>query len=125
MGNHVEPQTQRRRLDPNPNDRYRSTIKFLYETTLQRPWLVLVLMRPRKRHKLPVVFSPQDARDLSPSSTARYTHRSNATLPSGCAIAHYLTGSQTSYPATIPQMLAVGVANAEKSCRRLKVVVGW
>jgi integrase/recombinase XerD len=39
-------------------------IKFFYEITLQRPWPVLALVRPRKRQKLPLVLSPQEVRSL-------------------------------------------------------------
>jgi integrase/recombinase XerD len=39
-------------------------IKFLYETTLQRPWPVLTRVRPRKSQQLPVVLSPQEVRHL-------------------------------------------------------------
>ncbi|MGH8059631.1 MAG: site-specific integrase, partial [Candidatus Entotheonellia bacterium] len=39
-------------------------IKFLYETTLQRPWPVFALVRPRNSQQLPVVLSPQEVRDL-------------------------------------------------------------
>jgi integrase/recombinase XerD len=39
-------------------------IKFFYEITLQRPWPVLALVRPRKRQKLPIVLSPQEVRRL-------------------------------------------------------------
>jgi integrase/recombinase XerD len=39
-------------------------IKFLYEMTLQRPWPVLTLVRPRKSQTLPVVLSPQEVRHL-------------------------------------------------------------
>ena len=41
-----------------------SGIKFLSERTLQRPWPVLTLVRPRKSQKLPVVLSPQEVRHL-------------------------------------------------------------
>jgi integrase/recombinase XerD len=37
-------------------------IRFLYELTLQRPWPVLTLMRPRHSPKLPVVLSPREVR---------------------------------------------------------------
>ena len=39
-------------------------IKFFYETTLQRPWPVFALVRPRKSQKLAVVLSPQAVRTL-------------------------------------------------------------
>ncbi len=39
-------------------------IRFFYERTLQRPWPVFELIRPRHRHKLPIVLSPQEVRSL-------------------------------------------------------------
>jgi integrase/recombinase XerD len=39
-------------------------IKFFDEMTLQRPWPVLALVRPRKSQKLPLVLSPQEVRSL-------------------------------------------------------------
>lgn len=39
-------------------------IRFFYEITLQRPWPVLTLIRPRHSRKLPVVLSPQEVRSL-------------------------------------------------------------
>jgi integrase/recombinase XerD len=39
-------------------------IRFFYEHTLQRPWPVFDLVRPRKSQKLPVVLSPQEVRLL-------------------------------------------------------------
>ena len=39
-------------------------IRFFYEITLQRPWPVLTLTRPRHSRKLPVVLSPQEVRSL-------------------------------------------------------------
>jgi site-specific recombinase XerD len=39
-------------------------IKFLYEMTLQRPWPVFDLVRPRKSQKLPIVLSVQEVRQL-------------------------------------------------------------
>jgi integrase/recombinase XerD len=39
-------------------------IRFFYERTLPRPWPVFALTRPRPRHKLPVVLSPQEVRSL-------------------------------------------------------------
>src|SRR5882724_12686770 len=39
-------------------------ITCFYEMTLQRPWPVLALVRPRKSQKLPVVLSPQEVRPL-------------------------------------------------------------
>jgi len=39
-------------------------IKFFYERTLQRPWPVLALVRPRHSQKLPVVLSLQEVRSL-------------------------------------------------------------
>jgi site-specific recombinase XerD len=35
-------------------------IKFFYETTLQREWPMLELLRPRKEHKQPVVLSQEE-----------------------------------------------------------------
>jgi integrase/recombinase XerD len=39
-------------------------IRFFYEITLQRPWPVFALIRPRHSQKLPVVLSPQEVRSL-------------------------------------------------------------
>jgi integrase/recombinase XerD len=39
-------------------------IRFFYEFTLQRPWPVFDLVRPRNSQKLPVVLSPQEVRSL-------------------------------------------------------------
>jgi integrase/recombinase XerD len=39
-------------------------IRFFYECTLQRPWPVFDLVRPRKSQKLPVVLSLQEVRHL-------------------------------------------------------------
>jgi integrase/recombinase XerD len=39
-------------------------IRFFYERTLQRPWPVFELIRPRHRQPLPVVLSPQEVRSL-------------------------------------------------------------
>jgi integrase/recombinase XerD len=39
-------------------------IRFFYARTLQRPWPVFALMRPRKRQKLPVVLSVQEVRHV-------------------------------------------------------------
>jgi integrase/recombinase XerD len=39
-------------------------IRFLYERTLQRPWPVFDLVRPRYPHKLPVVLSLREVRSL-------------------------------------------------------------
>jgi integrase/recombinase XerD len=39
-------------------------IRFFYEITLQRPWPVLTLMRPRHRQTRPVVLSPREVRSL-------------------------------------------------------------
>jgi integrase/recombinase XerD len=39
-------------------------IRFFYERTLQRPWPVFELVRPRNPQKLPVVLSPQEVRSL-------------------------------------------------------------
>ena len=43
---------------------YRSGIRFLYEVTLQRTWPVFDLVRPAKRHVLPVVLSTGEVRTL-------------------------------------------------------------
>jgi len=43
---------------------YRSGIRFLYEVTLQRTWPVFDLVRPAKRHVLPVVLSTDEVRTL-------------------------------------------------------------
>jgi site-specific recombinase XerD len=39
-------------------------IRFIYEITLQRPWPVLMRMRPRHSQQLPVVLSPREVRSL-------------------------------------------------------------
>ena len=43
---------------------YRSGIRFLYEVTLQRTWPVFDLVRPAKRHVLPVVLSTDEVRQV-------------------------------------------------------------
>ena len=43
---------------------YLSGIRFFYQFTLQRPWPVFDLMRPRKSQKLPVVLSSPEVRHL-------------------------------------------------------------
>ena len=43
---------------------YRSGIRFLVETTLARSWPVLDLVRPAKRHALPVVLTIEEVREL-------------------------------------------------------------
>jgi integrase/recombinase XerD len=47
-------------------------IKFFYEHTLQRQWPTLDLIRPGKDHKLPVVLSTEEVRDLL--NTVRKPH---------------------------------------------------
>ena len=39
-------------------------LRFFYEITLQRPWPVFALIRPRPRQTLPVVLSPPEVRSL-------------------------------------------------------------
>jgi integrase/recombinase XerD len=39
-------------------------VKFLYEHTLQRPWPVFRLARPRRVHKIPAVMSREEVRRL-------------------------------------------------------------
>ncbi len=41
-----------------------SGIKFFFEKTLQREWLIFDLVRPAKRKKLPVVLSPGEVKHL-------------------------------------------------------------
>ena len=41
-----------------------SGIRFCYERTLQRPWPVFPLVRPRHPHQRPVVLSPRELRSL-------------------------------------------------------------
>ena len=43
---------------------YRSGIRFFVERTLRRTWPVLDLVRPAKRHALPVVLAPSEVRGL-------------------------------------------------------------
>jgi integrase/recombinase XerD len=43
---------------------HRYGIRFFYERTLQRPWPVFDLVRPRHPQKLPVVLSLQEVRSL-------------------------------------------------------------
>jgi len=43
---------------------YRSGIRFVYEVTLHRTWPVFDLVRPAKRHVLPVVLSTGEVRTL-------------------------------------------------------------
>jgi len=38
-------------------------IKFLFQTTLQRPWTTLELLRPAREHKLPVVLTREEVRE--------------------------------------------------------------
>ena len=41
-----------------------SGIKFFFEKTLQKPWPLFELIRPKPRKKLPVVLSPQEVRTV-------------------------------------------------------------
>jgi integrase/recombinase XerD len=41
-----------------------SGIKFFFEKTLQREWLIFNLVRPKKRTKLPVVLSPDEVKHI-------------------------------------------------------------
>ena len=41
-----------------------SGIKFFFEKTLKREWLIFNLVRPRKRIKLPVVLSPDEVKHI-------------------------------------------------------------
>src|SRR4030066_1647559 len=41
-----------------------SGIRFFFEKTLKREWLIFNLVRPKKRKKLPVVLSPDDVKHL-------------------------------------------------------------
>jgi len=41
-----------------------SGIKFLFEKTLQREWLIFNLVRPPKRKKLPVILSPEETKQV-------------------------------------------------------------
>ena len=43
---------------------HRYGLRFFYERTLQRPWPVFDLVRPRHPHKLPVVLSVREVRSL-------------------------------------------------------------
>ena len=41
-----------------------SGIKFFFEKTLKREWLIFNLVRPKKRKKLPVVLSPEEVKRI-------------------------------------------------------------
>jgi integrase/recombinase XerD len=41
-----------------------SGIKFLFEKTLKREWIIFNLVRPQKRKKLPVILSPEETKHL-------------------------------------------------------------
>lgn len=41
-----------------------SGIKFLFEVTLKREWIIFNLVRPQKRRKLPVILSPEETKHL-------------------------------------------------------------
>ena len=41
-----------------------SGIKFFFEKTLKREWLIFDLVRPKKRKKLPVILSPGEVRRI-------------------------------------------------------------
>jgi integrase/recombinase XerD len=43
-----------------------SGIKFFFEKTLKREWLIFNLVRPKKRTKLPVVLSPDEVKHILP-----------------------------------------------------------
>ena len=55
---------QRRQVSRSTLIMYRCGIRFLYEVTLQRTWPVFDLVRPAKRHTLPVVLSTDEVRQL-------------------------------------------------------------
>ena len=54
----------RRRVSRSTLIVYRSGIRFLYEVTLQRTWPVFALVRPAKRHTLPIVLSTDEVLQL-------------------------------------------------------------
>ena len=54
----------RRRVSRSTLTVYRTGIRFLYEVTLQRTWPVFALVRPAKRHTLPVVLSTDEVRQV-------------------------------------------------------------
>jgi site-specific recombinase XerD len=41
-----------------------SGIKFLFEKTLKREWVIFHLVRPQKRKKLPIILSPEETKRL-------------------------------------------------------------
>src|SRR5580700_4763530 len=45
------------------------TIKFLYEHTLQRPWPVFRVARPRREHKIPAVMSREEEAGYKPATS--------------------------------------------------------
>lgn len=49
-----------RELSPQAVNQQASALKFLYLTTLKRPWNDRDIPRPRRPHRLPVVLSPQE-----------------------------------------------------------------
>lgn len=64
---------------------YLCGIKFFYETTLGRKLPILEIVRPAKRHKLPVVLSTEEVDDLL-ERVKNAVHRMCLTLIYGCGL---------------------------------------
>ena len=82
-------------------------IKFLYEMTLQRPWPVFALVRPRKSQKLPVVLSVQEVRHLL-SLVEQAKARMCLRLIYACGL-RLTEGTQLHVPDIDPQRMLVRV----------------
>jgi integrase/recombinase XerD len=92
-------------------------IRFFYERTLQRPWPVFELVRPRHRQTLPVVLSPQEVRSLL-ALVQRSKARRCLQLISACGL-RLREGTQLQVSDIEPQRMLVHVRQGQGGQDRL------
>jgi integrase/recombinase XerD len=86
-------------------------IRFFYERTLQRPWPVCDLVRPRKRQKLPGVLSVQEVRHVLGWVHNRKAHM-GLRMISACGL-RVTEGTRLQVADSDPARMLVRVANGK------------